>query len=222
MSTPFKTHAVKANAAASETQRTSRRASVLGECEWWRAVVSMRLLSAELFDVAATLRVVVERAHERSDRDDVDDDRGERPDRKCGDEGELDDRIQHQEKHADRAGPRLVREDPEPDENLDDAEDEEERSPGRVVGEEQPAFRDREVVVLQEGNEPLEEIERADDENERAGERVPTARELASRRPVVLSLRRHLFLLWRLRSVAGEILRTGPAVNLARRARSPG
>jgi hypothetical protein len=44
MSTPFRTHAVKAKAAARATQRTMRRAKGLG-VGLRRAVVSMRLLS---------------------------------------------------------------------------------------------------------------------------------------------------------------------------------
>jgi hypothetical protein len=45
MSIPFRTQAVNANAAASATQRTSRRANGFGVGVWRRVVVSMRLLS---------------------------------------------------------------------------------------------------------------------------------------------------------------------------------
>ncbi len=98
-------------------------------------------------------------------------------------------------KNAEGPRPRLQREDPEPDEELDDSEDEEERAPRREVGEEQSALRHREVVVLQERDEALQDVQRADDDEKRAGERVPPARELTRGRAVVLSLRRHLSLL---------------------------
>ena len=84
---------------------------------------------------------------------------------------------------------------PSPTSRLDDADDQEERAPGRVVGKEEPALRDREVVVLEEGDEALQDVERTEDHEERAAERVPPAGELAGAALRVLSMRRHLSLL---------------------------